>query len=243
MKRYILIILVIIVLTILSGCAFLLNNIISGAGTLMYTAHLYFNGLPANVLKEITGESAKSINTNLIYEINLFFDSNEYKVPMELSQLNNIFNGLRTQPYSFAAPQRSSLDMYAKFTLSYSTDTTNPVPLTKIIEFPKSTYELKNNEFYVIFNFTQDATEVKVLEKAKVYKYEIQTNSRDFISISDATNDYKLLTENVSGIYRCIFIAERGKTYTFRAVESGVIETRTPQDDKEGEVVYLTPKG
>jgi len=240
LRRFALIFIVILLLVVLSGCAFLLSNIISGSRALTYTAYFYLNGLPKQIAEQIRGESAQSLNINLNYEVSLFFDSQEYKISTEGPEMTIIFNGLRNQAYSFAAAKSDYVDISAKLMLTYSTDTTNRFYET--IEFPKSRYNLKDNEFYVLFNFTKDATDVKVLEKSKAYKFEIQTSSREYVRVFDGSNEYLLISENISGNYKCIFIAERGKTYTFTS-DSGVVVTRTAQNDRDGEVINLVPSG
>ncbi|WP_448379438.1 hypothetical protein [Fervidobacterium sp.] len=241
MKRAVLVSVIVTMVLILSSCAYLLSNFLSGTGKQTYTFYFYVNGLPEEVLKSLQDiETAGSLVISSIEHEATITVENPFKVSRATT---NIFGDLLGK-YDIATASKEDLDFSSKLKIYFSTDTTLPAT-TVAINFPNKSYDIRGaNEFYVVYDFTSEGSEVKFLKKVNGYLFEIRTKAREFIEVYDINSgkNYKLFSENISGTFKAFFVAERGKTYTFKAVEQGIEQTKSVPyySDKDTEVVDLT---
>jgi len=241
LKRAVLVSVIVTMILVLSSCAYLLSNFLSGTGKQTYTFYFYVNGLPEKVLRMLQDiDSASSLVISSIEHEATITLENAFKVPE--SPLY-IFGGTLGK-YDIPTTSKENLDFSSKLTISFSTDTTLLATTVTII-FPNKSYDIRGaNEFYVIYDFTSESSEVKFLKKVDGYIFEIRTKSREFVEVYDINlrKSYKMFTENVSGTFKAFFVAERGKTYTFRALEQGIEQIKDAPlvSDKDSEVVDLT---
>uniref|UniRef100_A0A7V4KDB8 Lipoprotein n=1 Tax=Fervidobacterium pennivorans TaxID=93466 RepID=A0A7V4KDB8_FERPE len=241
MKRVLFVFVTVSMILILSSCAYLINNFLSGTGKQTYTFYFYVNGLPEEVLRSLQDiDTAGSLVISSIEHEATITIENPFEVS---SATTNIFGDMLGK-YDIATTSKENLDFSSRLKISFSTDTTLPAT-TVAINFPKKSYDISGaNEFYVVYDFTSESSEVKFLKKVNGYLFEIRTKAREFIEVYDINSgkNYKLFSENISGTFKAFFVAERGKTYTFKAVEQGVEQTKSVPyySDRDTEVVDLT---
>lgn len=239
MKRAVLVSVIVAMVLILSSCAYLLSNFLSGTSKQVYTFYFYVNGLPEEVLGMLQDiDSAGGLVISSIeHEATITLEN-----PFKVSKLPSYIFGDTLGKYDIPTTSRENLDFSSKLAITFSTDTTLPAT-TVAINFPNRSYDISGaNEFYIIYDFTSESSEVKFLKKVNGYIFEIRTKAREFVEVYDSGRSYKMFTENVSGTFKAFFVAERGKTYTFKAVEQGLQQTKNAPSysDKDTEVVDLT---
>lgn len=230
--------LVIVIISIfLSSCAYLLSNIVSGSGNMTYTAKVYINGMPKKMVEDLSLSAGEEVIYSGSFSAKFSVQSvPKYEVPY--TDFKNLFNGIGE--YSIVMPPANSIEISSKITLSYSTDTT--VSASEItFEFEDKNFPLSENKFYIVFDFLSDSYDgtVAVIPYSKAYKFTIKTSKREYVNVFEVER-YRLISENIGGTYQCVFIGEKGKTYTFES--SGYQKTiAVPQDtDKDGEIVDLS---
>jgi hypothetical protein len=241
LKRAVLVSVIVAMVLILSSCAYLLSNFLSGTGKQIYTFYFYVNGLPEEVLGMLQDiDSAGGLVISSIeHEATITLEN-----PFKVSKLPSYIFGDTLGKYDIPTTSKENLDFSSKLAITFSTDTTLPAT-TVAINFPNRSYDIRGaNEFYIIYDFTSESSEVKFLKKVNGYIFEIRTKAREFVEVYDINSgrSYKMFTENVSGTFKAFFVAERGKTYTFKAVEQGLQQTKDAPSysDKDTEVVDLT---
>jgi len=245
LKRAVLVFVIVTMILILSSCAYLLSSFLSGTGKQTYTFYFYVRGLPEKVLRMLQDiDSASSLVISSIeHEATITLEN-----PFKISELPLYIFGGTLGKYDIPTTSKENLDFSSKLTISFSTDTMldTTLPATTVaIIFPNKSYDIRGaNEFYVIYDFTGESSEVKFLKKVNGYIFEIRTKSREFVEVYDVNSgrNYKMFTEDISETFKAFFVAERGKTYTFRALEQGIEQTRNAPlvSDKDTEVIDLT---
>ncbi|AMW33579.1 hypothetical protein SAMN04488510_13221 [Fervidobacterium changbaicum] len=239
MKKVVITLVMVALTLLLSSCAFLLSNVLSGTGKTIYTFYFYMNGLPDEVMRvlEDVNRAASIGIVSFTHEATVTIDS-----PFGMLRTSTNIFGVMIDKYEIASTRKDSLTFSSNLVLSYSTDTTLPATTVAIV-FPSKTYNVQGaDEFYVVYDFTSDGSDVKFIKKSEGYIFEIRTKSREFVEVYDvyARKTYRLFTESVSGVYKAFFIAEKNKYYTIKAVESVQQKDVYSFPEKDGEIVDFT---
>lgn len=239
----VLITIVLILFFLLSGCALLLSQFLSGTNQRQYTVHVYFNGIPKEIIDKTGEVSLKNI---FVTDINSVITFSLIDSSFNLQE-NNIFyivNGLnKAVALNFTAPESNKIGIEASLNIKYATDTTF-VPYSLNLSIEKNEYSLPNNSknFYVLIDMTDNISKnIKLLDHSKGYKFIIRTSNEEFVRVYDGEKFRYLFTKNASGNNECVFIGERGKTYTFESLATYLSFTRiAPLDTSvESEIVEL----
>lgn len=230
--------LVIVIISIfLSSCAFLLSNIVSGSGNVTYTVWVYINGMPKKMVEDLNLSTAAEVSYKGSFSAK-FFVGSALKREVPRKDLNDLFNKPIEDNINIITQPTGSIGISSSLTITYSTDTTFTAASSSVsFEFEKS-FPLSEGKFYMIFDFSTDSDEgmLTVVPYSKGYKFTVITSKRDYVDVFDNEKGYRLISENIDGKYQCVFIGEKGKTYTFES--SGNQKTiPVPQNtDKDGEI-------
>uniref|UniRef100_A0A7C5Y5R9 Lipoprotein n=1 Tax=Fervidobacterium nodosum TaxID=2424 RepID=A0A7C5Y5R9_9BACT len=231
-------------LFLLSGCALLLSQFLAGTNQRQYTAYVYFNGLPKEILDKtetVTMKDVIVIDTLSVVK----FSITEPQYILQEYNISYIVNGLnKATAFTFTSPESNKVNIEASLSMRYATDTTF-VPYSLDISIEKAEYTLPNNSknFYVLIDMTDETNKnIKLLDFSNGYKFIIRTSNEEFVRIFDGEKYRYLFTKNISENNECVFIGERGKTYTFESLATTRIPlTRTAPLDPSisSEVVEL----
>lgn len=234
----------------------MLNNIISGTSQSTYTAYVYLNGIPKEIIENIERTNAQSLeNFNLLE----YFFSMNFKIldqptvysesytnsSMDISYIVNGFN--KSRPIEFVAKSSTAIVLDATLTIAYATSTAFPIAPNERHEvallFSNVLRNVPNSKkFYVLINASsEDEKDITILDYSQGYKITIQTPKEEVIRISSYDKDVYLLTKKIETKNQCVFIGKRGETYTFYSQSSGANKIITVPNDPsiEGEILEL----
>lgn len=236
---------VVITLFLSSGCAFLLNQFLTGTNQRQYTAYVYFTGIPLEIVDQTEDKLLKSISITDIM-LTVSFSLVDSLSDLQENGISYITNGLnKGSGFTLTGPETDKISIQGSLSLKYATDTTiGTYSVSRSIS--KSEYILPSNSknFYVLIDMTNETNKgIKLLDYSKGYKFVIRTTDEEFIRIYDYSNGKStyLFTKDMSGNKECVFIGERGKTYTFQSLATKLFSTRTAPLDNSiySEVVEL----
>ncbi|MCX7654320.1 MAG: hypothetical protein N2Z58_06555, partial [Fervidobacterium sp.] len=224
---------ILLLVFVLSGCALLLSQILTGTNQKQYTAYVYFNGLP----KEIVDKTGKMllkdiVITDILSSINFWVGDSSFN--LQENDITYIVNGLnKGSPFTFVASESNKIDIEASMSIRYATDTTF-VPYVASVSIGKREYSIPiSKSFYVLIYATDNENKnISVLDYSKAYRFTIKTQDEEFVEIRDVEKTVYLFTKKTSEGNQCVFIGERGKTYTFYSPSKNALVTRTaPNND------------
>lgn len=234
---------IVIAFFLLNGCAFLLNQLLSETNQRQYTAHVYFTGIPKEIIDRANDLLLRNITITDFSSI-VNFSIGEPPVSLREDNILYLTNGLnKSSAFTFTAPESDKVNIEMSLNLRYATDTTIGTYSVNM-SIGKSEYTLPNNSksFYVLIDMTDSVSKsIKLLEYSKGYKFIIRTSNEEFVRIYDGQKFMYLFTKNISGNNECVFVGERGKIYTFESLATYVSSIRTaPLDTSIGsEIVEL----
>lgn len=185
--------------------------------------------MPKEVLDKTGEVNLKDIIITDVLSV-VKFSITEPPFNLQEDNISYIVNGLnKATAFTFIAPESNKVNIEVSLNMKYATDTTF-IPYSLNISIDKTEYTLPNNSknFYVLIDMTdEDNKSIKVLDFSNGYKFIIRTTNEEFIRIYDGEKYRYLFTKNISGNNECVFIGERGKSYTFESLATYVTSTRT----------------
>jgi len=234
----------------LSGCAYLLSQVVSGGNQVQYELNFYVNGLPNDFVTWSTGYKFSDITINNVY-VPIDFTISGASGNVLGSDEDYLFNGVvETKPYYLlVTSQGTSLTISADYIIDAATSTSSDA--TEIsISFPLQNKSIDPNvqRYYVILDVPYPSVnpDIKVMKYSDGYRFIIKTDVEKFVTVTDETGKaYKLFTKRLpsSDKPQCVFVAERGKRYNIKDDETsklfGPFSASTDQT-KEEEIVDLT---
>ncbi len=236
----------------LSGCAYLLSQVVSGGNQVQYELNFYVNGLPNDFVTWSTGYKFSDITINNVY-VPIDFTISGASGNVLGSDEDYLFNGVvETKPYYLlVTSQGTSLTISADYIIDVATSTSSNA--TQIsISFPLQSKSIDPNvqRYYVILDVPYQGEQepletVRIMNYSNGYRFIIKTDVEKFVTVIDETGKYyRLFTKKLASSDKpqCAFVGERGKLYTMLDNESLVQKNVLASVDttKEEEIVDLT---
>jgi len=227
----------------LSGCAYLLSQVVSGGNQVQYELNFYVNGLPNEFVTWSDGYNFSDITINNV-DVQIDFSISDVSENIVKSYVDYSFNGVENRTV-LVTSQGANLTTSATYVINAATSTS--LDATNIsISFPQESKSIDPNvqRYYVVLDVpSQEGGQntVTIMNYNDVRRLIIKTDVEKFVTVSDETNkSYRLFTKklNPSDKPQCVFVGERGKRYTI-IDESGILKNADKTGEPE-EIVDLT---
>lgn len=228
----------------------MLSHVISGGGQRQYVLYTYVNGLPKEFIDWSSGYKFSEIQITYL-DIPVNFKISDASNGITGSNVQYLFNGIvQNTPTYIPTTQATTIVLSATYRIDAATDTILAPEVEVSLSFPQQTKSIDPNvqAYYVLLDVPYEGgqADIKVLDYSKGYRFVIKTDIEKFITVTDETRYYRLFTKRLSSLDKpqCVFVAERGKSYTIidnETLNQKNVTTSPDQSEEEKEVDLTKP--
>lgn len=225
---------------LLTGCAFLLNNIITGARSKEYVFLVYLQGLPRSALVLMTKDGErlpleKVRMLDVAFEVNL--SGAGTTVPYAVREVSRLFKSPDRELRFVSIDEKINLSVSGSLLLRFATETT-VLPVEIREEFNASINDVPHGTHYVLIKFLDNAASptalVEVVPRASAFRFNVTDQNEGFVDTYDGPNRYVFFTsKGADQRPNFVFVGKRNEFYSF-VNQAGVLKQAfSTEPDKE----------
>lgn len=206
----------------LAGCAFLLNNVITGARNREFVFRVHLQGLPRNALSLMTKDGERlpfsSVRfTEVDFELRL--RGADSTIPYVVRDVGKMFKNPELELRIVAPQDNLDLDVSGSLVLRLATETSiQPVEVRE--DFAQRLDNVPYGSHYLLIKFLDDGASptarVEVLPRVTGYRFNVVDNTEGFVEVLEGANRYVFFTiKGADANPNFVFVGRRNETYVF----------------------------